>query len=173
MSPLISHFNFQCLESYWGRDIWKGWALKDATKQIVVDLCKEPITYVYSLDVTIQKSDGTICTDTASYVYTIKSNEAQESGYTQYKFRPYPDAEVNRAPPSTSNGGGPVESALNDSRATADCAFCRSSAGRKATSRCQRKVKLCMKRSAKVKKCINNKLRRYSSCCTVEGNKSC
>lgn len=157
------------VESYWGRDIWKGWALQDATKQIVVDLCKEPITYVYSLDVTIQNSDGTICTDTASYVYAIKSNEAEESGYTQYKLRPYPtDAEVNRAPPSTSDGNGPVESA-----AAANCAFCRSSAGRKATSRCQRKVRLCMKRSTKVNKCIKNKIRRYSSCCTVEGNKSC
>lgn len=167
--PCFEHFTR--VESYWGRDIWKGWALKDATKQIVVDLCKEPITYVYSLDVTIQNSDGTICTDTASYVYAIKSNEADESGYTQYKFRPYPiDAEVNRAPPSTSDGtgNGPVDFA-----GAANCAFCRSSAGRKATNRCQRKVELCMKRSTNVKKCINNKIRRYSSCCTVDGNKSC
>lgn len=164
-------------ESYWGRDVWKGWALKDATKQIVVDLCKEPITYVYSLDVTIQKSDGTICTDTASYVYAILSNEAEASGYTQYKLRPYPSAEVNRAPPATTDDGGPVDSAPDVNRAPVtavpDCSFCRSSVGRTVTNRCQKKVRLCKQRSTKVKKCIKKKLRRYNSCCTIQGNRSC
>lgn len=141
--------------------------MKDTTKQIVVDLCKEPITYVYSLDVTIQNSDGSICTDTASYVYTITSNEAEESGYTQYKFRPSPTTDVNRGPPST------TDSTLDVDRASAKCAFCRTPDGRKATNRCQRKVRQCKQHSTKVKKCINNKLRRYNSCCTIEGNKSC
>lgn len=161
------------VESYWGRDIWKGWSLRDTTKQIVVDLCKEPITYVYSLDVTIQKSDGTVCTDTASYVYEILSNEAEVSGYTQYKPRPYPSAEVNRAPPTTSDGGGPVNAVQNPATPVPDCSFCRSSVGRKATNRCQRKVRQCRQRLTKVKRCINNKLRRYDSCCTMQGGRSC
>ena len=37
------------VENYWGRDIWKGWSLRDTTKQIVVDLCKEPITYGHGM----------------------------------------------------------------------------------------------------------------------------
>lgn len=159
------------VESYWGRDIWKGWSLRDTTKQIVVDLCKEPITYVYSLDVTIQKSDGTVCTDTASYVYEILSNEAEVSGYTQYKPRPYPSAEVNRAPPATTDGG-PVDAVRNPATPVPDCSFCRSSVGIKATNRCQRKVRQCIQRPTKVR-CINNKLRRYDSCCTMQGGKSC
>lgn len=80
------------VQSYWGREIWTGWGLKNTYHQIVVDLCFEPIAYTYKLMVDIEMADGTTCTDEAEYVYNITANFGETIGYTQFKDGPLPQS---------------------------------------------------------------------------------
>ena len=145
-------------------------------KQIVVDICLEPISYVYSLDVKILKPDGTTCTDKASYTYNIEANYGVEKGYTQFKVKPDPGV-VSRTSPvttSTATAATTADVAVDPAAAAVDCNFCRNTAlGRKYENKCKKNVERCKLRGQNTKKCIDNKLELYRDCCKPDGSKTC
>ena len=90
----------------------------------MVDICYEPIKYTYSLEVSLDKPDGSFCLDTAIYEYEIGANE-KENGYSAFQpqaaaeeetlgcksfddgmeppTKPEPSAEMAPAPSSVGN----------------------------------------------------------------------
>jgi len=143
-------------ENHWGSTVYRGVGLQNTFKQIVVDICEKPITYVYSLDVVLTTPDNITCRDTASYTYEITADYAATQGYSQYRQKAA-SSTANRVPSVPGTG-------------TVDC--CQTPEGKRNTRKCMKKVKKCGVAS-NVERCIRRKREMYKSCCDANGQSVC